>query len=457
MLCAAAVALKCLAVVPHMLPPALQAGIMVHYLSEEWRAAAVKCYWAACTNLPLAVIFFNEMVPEHTVANPIEFIKYWADAFDERHSVLTKKPSGPEPSISPEQARECVRLLEAGYTSSRGKQKYFHSLRQACRKSPGLAAVLEEHKIHQDSLLRRMRAAEPKLCRRMLRFLRQLKPSHKRERRRYSKVLLDLHKLEAKGAALKRLLARCVWLDSKVVYVVPKGMLVYAPKGADLYVEDARLPQSRYAIKKINYYVAVNWVLGPVYFQVMTGTTGFKSMTDLYKAYKVGTAAGAFACTPASKTYECVCHTNEQWGLSFTAFTASCIRLAHCRLSSKCRRSRRSLCFLHSASSCLSRWYCAAAALLCISPLKCCLPSTSTAIIHLTNHISNKCCVSGSSRASKTIGPGSGMLPCSTSRASSCSWLSCRLRPPCSGQSRAEPVFLLMLLICLYPMQPCPH
>eukprot|EP00960_Hanusia_phi_P021660 641881-Hanusia_phi.AAC.2 len=67
-------------------------------------------------------------------------------------------------------------------------------------------------------------------------------------------------------------LSRCFFIDSKTFYICPSSMWVYAPPGVDMTVVDERLPNSRFATKKIVYYAVVNPILGPVYIELVTGT-----------------------------------------------------------------------------------------------------------------------------------------------------------------------------------------
>lgn len=243
------------------------------------RAAAVKAFYWARGCLPLAVFLLALIAPGAQRGNPYHFIPYWVKNFETRYSVHDKKPRGRRPSIDELQARECMTLLEAGYFNETGQHRFFRSIRHACLICPRLAEILTQKHIKQQQLLRRMKAVCPELCRRTLRFMRWLGPAAKGERLTYC-----LRQLSRTDTTLEAYLARYIWIDSKIVYVVPKGCLVYAPPGADLYIEDERLPRSASQIKKIHYYVAVNAVIGPVYFKLVTGTTHIRDCLPSYPA-----------------------------------------------------------------------------------------------------------------------------------------------------------------------------
>ena len=153
---------------------------------------------------------------------------------------------------------------------------------------------MEDAGIQQTAFWRQLKQRRPGLTRRMLRWVRRLSDPTKAARLTYCQWLLSLSKEQR-----SRLLNRVVWLDSKKLYVVPRDYEVYAPDGACLVTVDGRLPSSGYQCKKINYYSAVNAVLGPVYFRICTGTTKYSELPG-YKAYTVGVLSAVVACTPAS-------------------------------------------------------------------------------------------------------------------------------------------------------------
>jgi hypothetical protein len=67
-------------------------------------------------------------------------------------------------------------------------------------------------------------------------------------------------------------LSRVCWIDSKVYYIGPMDRLVYAPPGVDMTDVDPRATRKSQP-QKVVYYAVVNAVLGPIYFEWMTGTT----------------------------------------------------------------------------------------------------------------------------------------------------------------------------------------
>jgi hypothetical protein len=262
------------------------------------RQAAVEAYIRADGNLPEAIKKFKESVTavgdRPPDANLFSFITYWQQRWRQHASVAHIPPPGQPPRMDDTTTRECIKVLLAGYKES-GRQRYFSSMNDALKRSDYLREQAGKHGYNNATLLKRLKSEDPTLTRRMLRFINAL-PQHARNKRvAYCQQLLRIPLQER-----KQLLARIVWLDSKKLYVCPTDYLVYAPKDAQLLVSDPRLSGSSYDIKKINYYCAVNAVLGPVYFRLCTGTTGYKELTQRdpnLKLYMVGAAASLRAST----------------------------------------------------------------------------------------------------------------------------------------------------------------
>ena len=258
------------------------------------RIAAVEAYYRADGNLPEAIKKFKEAVPREgdrpPDANLFSFISYWQQRWHQHGSVAHTSPPGQPPRMDDDTARECIKVLLAGYKES-GQQRYFSSMNDALKRSDYLRGQANEHGYDHATLLRRLKSEDPTLTRRLLRFIKAL-PKHARSKRvAYCQKLLGLPLKER-----KQLLACIVWLDSKKLYVCPKDYLVYAPRDAQLLVTDPRLSNSSYDIKKINYYCAVNAILGAVYFRLCTGTTGYKELAQKdpnLKIYTVGAATAA--------------------------------------------------------------------------------------------------------------------------------------------------------------------
>jgi hypothetical protein len=311
------------------------------------RVMAVKAYYQAVGHYPTATKIFLEMIPDPQLrpaaANVRSFIEYWQTIFDQTGRVDVHAPPGQKPRMPDDVAEKCIELLLAGYTF-RNKRYYFTSVNDALKRNSELKALADQYGYNNNTLLKRLKKTDHTLTRRVLHFVKQLSRSTKDERLQYCWLLL-LRGQEG----LRRYLARVIWVDSKKMYICPEDYLVYAPKDANLLVTDHRLPNSSYDVKKINYYAATNAVLGPVFFKICTGTTGYKELCStnpaVMRLYKVGAASRA-----DSYAYDLVCQTKLLWGFSFTVLMASCSRRAHCLSSAWWKRRRRSPACLHLAS-----------------------------------------------------------------------------------------------------------
>ena len=284
--------------------PAERSGTMPRHSTNDKIAAVMAYYWAR-GNLPLATFLLLALTYGTFTGNTFSFIPYWVRQFQAQGSVLPTPPPGRRSRMDEELAHECCGLIERGYINENHEHRYFTSMRHALLLCPRLKQILGGTRLTQQQMLRRIKAACPELTRRTLRFVRVLSPATKRERAAYAARMLRMVATTPNGpdaTELRRYLARFMWIDSKIVYVVPKDCLVYAPADADLYIEDHRLPRSKTQIRKINYYVVVNAVLGPVYFKVVTGTTHITQIDPAYPShgYKV---RGGWAGRHATPSY----------------------------------------------------------------------------------------------------------------------------------------------------------
>jgi hypothetical protein len=246
--------------------------------------------------LDVAVKLFKGMVPlDERPRNGHNFIEWWATGWNKRGSVRSKSPSPWRRVLDDNTARKCIDALLKGHKQN-NKQRYYTSFHQAANKNDVIKQVLATHYTERGKhegepisvgyLWRRMKEVDPSLNRRMLRYVTKRTPAQKKERVDYCRRLLAMP-----AEQRERYLARVVWIDSKLLYVAPVDHYVYAPRHADLVVEDARIKRSKRNVKKINYYVAVNAVLGAVMFRPVTGTTDwtkiFRQYYPSYRPYKV--------------------------------------------------------------------------------------------------------------------------------------------------------------------------
>lgn len=278
-----------------------------------------------------AVTKFREMIPaERRPHNPSEFVHDWVKAWKERYSVRSASPEPRRPSIDDDVARACVKQLKAGYVAE-GWQKWYRSLKHAAAKNAYIKEVVASHlgpngkPVTLCTLWRRMKAVEPTLTRRTLRYTYKLTDTHKRERLAYCTRLLSLP-----PADRRKYLARVVCIDSKKLYVVPEARQVYADNTAQLLIQDRRVPASGSATRKILYYAAVNAAIGPVEFILATGTSRQKLPDGKMWRVNADKTYTVRARRAASIAYESVPARKVQLGFCRTCATSHCSRLPHC-------------------------------------------------------------------------------------------------------------------------------
>lgn len=295
------------------------------------RRSAVEAWYEGHHDLPTAVGIFYNLFPDplERPANAWDYIPYWVRHWKAHSSVVSEPRPGQPALMSNDEADECIRLLQNGYSKAGGARRLFRSVRQALEKNKRLAELADKWGYSHRSLLRRLKARDPHLHRSTLRYCRRMASAIKRGRVDYCQKLVAMG-----GESLRRYLARVVWVDAKKLFVVPKSHLVYAPSGAGkrstLLVADDRLAGNQFQTRKIHYYAAVNQVLGACHFKICSGTSEYRNLVEesqgQLRLYKVG--AGSWA--PASNLYEPVKKTKLQWGFASTAATARCAALPHC-------------------------------------------------------------------------------------------------------------------------------
>lgn len=261
-----------------------------------WRIAAVQAYFSAIAFVsihtkaelwPLVTCLFLALIPGHDVVDVKGFATRWKDRFLATGTVYDLSREGRHPILPDATAKECVRQLLDGYDITiekntyekvGGKKKltgrvdkvvhrYYTSIRDAVRRNEYIREVLDTYGISECTFWRRLQHVAPGLRRRHLHPKKGLSQKNKEARVSFCKSLKTMSREK-----MLHYLSRCFFIDSKTFYICPSSMWVYAPPGVDMTVVDERLPNSRFATKKIVYYAVVNPILGPVYIELVTGT-----------------------------------------------------------------------------------------------------------------------------------------------------------------------------------------
>lgn len=276
----------------------------------QWRISIVKAWFAAsimCLATGPAKFWdnvgeqFRFLVPDHTVVDLRGFANRWVSRFETTGSVDELPHIGAHLKLPDDVARECVSQLLAGYDTTVTEPVYvgqgprrrlvsrrtivvhrwYSSLKDAIRRNKYVREVMQEYHISECTLWRRLQHVAPGLKRRHLHPKKGLSAINMKARVELCQKLLEMGRDE-----MVHYLSRCFFIDSKTFYVCPESVWVYAPPGAEMTVTDPRLPASKYATRKIVYYAVVNAILGPVYVELVTGTS--EHVNDpFYQEYKV--------------------------------------------------------------------------------------------------------------------------------------------------------------------------
>lgn len=227
------------------------------------RLSAIQCWYKCDDDIRAAVLLFKSRNPGLKKINYARFIRDAVRGLESRFSLHTPASTGRPATLPREKAELAVELLWKGYESE-GQQRYYRSIDQAVRSNPGLKAICDEHDITPRTLLRAMVAAEPR-CRRRRQVVKRLLSVELKKERRLACEKLLLWPVEQ--------LCRTFWIDAATIYIVPKGMKVFAPPDADMVITDDRLPSHSSQLQKLRFYICINAILGPVAIKFVTGTS----------------------------------------------------------------------------------------------------------------------------------------------------------------------------------------
>ncbi len=315
---------------PHPPTPTWCRCTMPAAYPKAWRAAAAVAFFVGfylSHNLGYGPAFkhaiaarFRRACPDHTVSPGYAyyFALYWAWKFWTTGGV--EEDPRRRPNMPDEVAINVGKLLYKGYYleveewRGKGAKKrcvtilkrfYYRSMHEFIERNPDVREIMRIFNIKDEGTLHRTlkRVADripraPKGLERLpMHPKAPLPPDHKKERFRVAKDLLGLGFGCSVGTdPLIHYLSRVCWIDSKTFYIEPREELVYAPLGADLTSYDPRVPQQPRYRQKITYYIVVNALLGPVYYERVTGTTD-REEDPHYKEYMVSVAP----CLPPSQ------------------------------------------------------------------------------------------------------------------------------------------------------------
>jgi hypothetical protein len=201
----------------------------------------------------------------------------WQESADNPDGSLEDRPGrGKKTKLTDEAAKRAAEIMEAGYVEN-GQREGYSSVSDALERSPELRAIAKQGGVKAPALWRQLKKRQGMRYR--WAYAKQpLTPEQMQQRRIVAQKLLALG-----GPKLLDLFKRTFWIDSKHMRITATRQRVVGRKGVAVrFRNHAYAGREKAAQRKwINFYVVVNWIVGPVMYVEVTGTTG------LARAYKV--------------------------------------------------------------------------------------------------------------------------------------------------------------------------
>jgi hypothetical protein len=245
---------------------------------------------------------FHRRAPEHDVSERRKFARKWVKRFEETGSIADRQRR--KSKLTDADVRAIAVALgtpRPTFVTVRkwvGRGRWKHGVIQRVTRLQGYSSLKEfvhfnpklVKAVHWKTVLRRLRQVKcpRRLVYKTVRPLKPLLPWHKSARKKFclgllSRIGIFIGGPESQIDYLLHYLYRVCWIDAKTYYVCPKTHKVWAFAGADTTEVDSRMDGNI----KIVYYAAVNPILGPVYFELVTGTSEH-ALDPHYQQYMVG-------------------------------------------------------------------------------------------------------------------------------------------------------------------------
>lgn len=164
--------------------------------------------------------------------------------------------------------------VERGVPVMEVRHRWYRSIGEFVGRNEWVDDLLKQHgEMTLRTLRRRLhQVMKGKLRKRWLHPRAPLTEEHKWERLNLCYRLLGMG-VSTGVDPLLHYLSRVCWIDAKTYYIEPGLQSVFAPADADMTEVDDRVSRKKWGGPKVHYYCVVNALLGPVYFQYMTGST----------------------------------------------------------------------------------------------------------------------------------------------------------------------------------------
>jgi hypothetical protein len=273
------------------LPQHHMAGLMGRNTPQLRAWAAVCFFWAHC-NVAAAVRLFHSgkdsegrqvegfQEDARSVAGARAFVQRWGNAFQKTGSVADAAGRGRKPKVPHHVLVMAADAFKAGWCNDTGESFYYTSIMEALdgmMAHPYLVWVKQSFNVGNDyhTLLRHMMEVDADLCHAKRSAKHKFSPEQKQKRIAYCQGWL------AKGpAVLLSELLSVVWIDSKKGFVGCTGEWVWTSRETT-YQPDFPVDPKLFGKVALNFYIAVNALIGPVSLVFVSGTTGKE------KKYKV--------------------------------------------------------------------------------------------------------------------------------------------------------------------------
>ena len=234
----------------------------------EMRASAVECMHACRNHLGEATKMFEAKWGKGAVTRPARFIKRWAAAFKINRSLADKRRSGRPRKIPEQHAKAMVQNFVAGFQPQGSTNRLgFSSIAQGVRLSQLLGKYKEDLGVSNRTMMRSMRRARPSLKRRKEETSQPFTAEQMLRRLMDSKQLVSMP---------RHYFRRIVWIDAAKIWVHLDSKYVWVDTLARRRagVLDKRAAGKRGEQVCLAYYLAVNYHLGTVHFELTAGTKG---------------------------------------------------------------------------------------------------------------------------------------------------------------------------------------
>jgi hypothetical protein len=271
------------------LPNSNSAAVLMQVMVDvpiEARTVAAQCYLIAGGRLGPAFRIWKAYYKGSKawwVGSGRHLIRYWGPRLMASGSVQNKPPVKKPRIIPDEVAKQCAVTLKQGYPvwlqprdlrmAPVEVRRYWTSIKTACAESEQLASVLRLYHATPNALLRRMHGVDPGLKWRRLKIKWDLNAQQKQERQTIAAQLLHLVRTVPNFIERIFFIDECsIWLTSNNVDVH-----VYADAHDANVSEVMHIPGLGPGVKiKVKVFAVVNVLLGPVFLDFTTGTTGLQ-------------------------------------------------------------------------------------------------------------------------------------------------------------------------------------